>query len=102
MRLALEPDIEVIGDCGDGLSALALAEQLEPDVIVMDVSMPCMDGISAALALQNARGTPRIVMLSLYDDLMTTNRSLAAGAVAFVPKRRMDNLLVDAIRRAAS
>jgi DNA-binding NarL/FixJ family response regulator len=101
MRLALEPDVEVVGECCDGKAATELARELHPDVVLMDVSMPVMDGVSATLCLRTVAPDAAVVMLSLYDDLATTNRALAAGAAAFVPKRRMDNILLETIRKAA-
>lgn len=101
MRLGLEPDIAIVGEACDGESALSLAEALAPRVVLMDVEMPCMDGIAAAEQL--ARRTPgcRVVMLSLHDDAATKQRAARAGASAFVAKHDIDRALMDAIRRAA-
>lgn len=101
MRLELEPDVEVIGEASDGESALALAETLRPDVIIMDIEMPGMDGISATRALRERSRLAKVVMLSLYDDVLTQTRAREAGAVAFVAKHRMEEPLLAAIRAAA-
>lgn len=102
MRLELEADVEVVGEAYDGESALALAETLRPDVILMDIEMPGMDGISATRALRERSRRPRVVMLSLYDDAQTQERARQAGAVAFVAKHRMEEPLLAAIRAAAN
>jgi DNA-binding NarL/FixJ family response regulator len=99
MRLELEPDVTVVGEAADGEAALALAEALCPDVIIMDIEMPGMDGISATRALRGRRA--KVVILSLYDDTMTQARAHEAGAVAFVAKHRMEEPLLAAIRAAA-
>ncbi len=101
MRLALEADVEVIGEAANGVAAIELARQLEPDVIVMDVRMPVMDGISAMRVLSQESMYLPIIALSLYDDTATIQRALSAGATAFIAKSRMDSALVDTIRRCA-
>jgi DNA-binding NarL/FixJ family response regulator len=101
MRLQLEPDVEVIGEAGDGLSAVELATQLKPGVVLMDIEMPLMDGIQAAAAIGEGSSGAAVVMLSLHDDAATVARAHKAGAAGFVAKHRMDDGLLTAIRRAA-
>jgi len=102
MRLALEPDVEVVGEAGDAERAIELARSLRPDVIIMDVELPGMDGIDATRALRNALPQTAIVMLSLHDDNETVARAKAAGATSFVAKHRMEGPLLAAIRDAAT
>ncbi|MDQ3547754.1 MAG: response regulator transcription factor [Chloroflexota bacterium] len=102
MRLALEPDVEVVGEAGDAESAIALARSLQPDVIIMDVELPGMDGIDCTRSLCAALPRTAIVMLSLHDDHGTVARAKAAGAAAFVAKHRMEGPLLTAIRDAAT
>ena len=102
MRLALEQDVEVIGECGDAESAIDLARALRPDVVVMDVELPGMDGIDATRTLRTALPGMAIVMLSLHDDNETVARAKAAGATCFVAKHRMEGPLLAAIRDAAT
>ena len=101
-RFYLEPDLEVVGEAGTGGEALALAQTLIPDVVLMDIEMPGMDGIEATLALRRAVPQSAVVILSIYDDAQTRGRAQAAGAVAFVEKRGGTEALLSAIHLAAA
>jgi two-component system response regulator DesR len=101
-RLHLEPDLEVIGEAATGREALALAQTLRPDVVLMDLAMPVMDGIAATAALGRALPRSAVVILSIYDDAGTREQAAAAGAVAFVEKRGATDALLPAIRLAAA
>ena len=101
MRLEIEPDIEVIGEAGDGREVPRAVLSLSPDVVLMDVAMPGVDGIAAAGSLGEANPRVAVVMLSLYDDADTRDRALAAGAFGFVGKHRPEGEMVEEIRRAA-
>jgi DNA-binding NarL/FixJ family response regulator len=101
MRLGLEPDIRVVGEAADGATAVDLAGLLSPDVVLMDVNLPVVDGITATRELSASVPQSAVVMLSLHDDQGTVDRALAAGAVAFVGKQQMDGDLLGAIRMAA-
>jgi len=100
MWLQLEPDILVVGEAGTGAEALALAEQLQPDVVLMDIEMPNMDGITATAALRAVAPQSAVVILSIHDDVLTCMRAQRAGAVAFVEKRGTTEALLAAIRLA--
>ena len=100
MRLALEPDMEVIGEAGDGGSALALAQVLRPDVILMDLKMPGMDGLAATAALRAIAPASNIVILSLYDDAQSRLRASEYGCRSFVGKQESAEVLLTAIREA--
>jgi DNA-binding NarL/FixJ family response regulator len=102
MRLALEPDVEVVGEAESGEVALELVRALSPDVVLMDVKMPGMDGIAATAALRATDPHVAVVILSLYDDLWTQTRAREAGAAAFVAKHRAMTALLATIRRVAS
>ncbi|MBI5289166.1 MAG: response regulator transcription factor [Chloroflexi bacterium] len=102
MRLGLEPDLDVVAEAADGGSALEAAARTRPDVVLMDVEMPVMDGITATSHLAGLAPAPAVVMLSLHDDLDTRDRARAAGAVDFVAKHQIDRVLTDAIRAAAN
>mgnify|MGYP001397197433 CR=1 FL=1 len=102
MRLMLEADVLVVGEASNGEVAIRMADDLRPDVIVMDVRMPIMDGITATRHLTGIVGHPPIIALSLYDDSTTIDDTMAAGASAFIPKSKVDAVLVDTIRRCVS
>ena len=99
--LALEPDLEVVGETSDGSEVISLTQALRPDVVLMDVEMPGMDGISATAALRQVVPQSAVVILTLYDDAATRTRAQEAGAAAFVAKHRMEETLLAEIRRAA-
>lgn len=101
MRLELEPDITVVGEGGDGTAALRLVRELGPDVVLMDVEMPGMDGITAAATLSTLSPHTPVVILSLHDDADTRRRAAIAGASLFVPKHKCGEELLAAIRQAA-
>lgn len=102
MRLALEPDLEVIGTARDSQEALVLAHTLGPDVVVMDVEMPGMDGITTIERLYQTVPGCRVVILTLHDDKHTRARAHKAGAHAFVEKQGNSETLLKEIRRVAS
>lgn len=100
MRLEVEPEFDVVGEAADGRVA-ALVADLCPDVVLMDVAMPIMDGIEAAALLARVAPGTAVVMLSLHDDAETRGRASVAGAVGFVGKHRPEGELVEEIRRVA-
>ncbi len=101
MLLGLEADIRVVGEAADGATAVDLASLLSPHVVLMDVNLPVVDGITATRELAARAPHAAVVILSLHDDQGTIDRALAAGAVAFVAKQQMDGDLLAAIRMAA-
>ncbi len=101
MRLALEPDMKTLGEASNGLEALAAVRKLRPDVVVMDLDMPHMDGITATQTLATLAPQTAVVILSIHDDTATRLRAEAAGAAAFVGKQAGDLALLDAIHAAA-
>lgn len=102
MRLELEPDVEVIGEADNGKAAIDQVTSLNPDIVLMDVEMPCMDGISATEKLCSGDAACSVVMLSLYDDATTRSRAQQAGARAFVAKHQLENTLMATIRRVVA
>ncbi|MDQ5851716.1 MAG: response regulator transcription factor [Chloroflexota bacterium] len=98
MQIALERDMGIIGEAGDGASALALAQVLQPDVILMDLRMPGMDGLAAAAALRAIAPDSNVVMLSLYDDAQSRRQASECGCRAFIGKQEPAEVLLAAIR----
>jgi DNA-binding NarL/FixJ family response regulator len=91
-------DLEVVGEAGDGVEAVALARSAQPDVILMDVRMPRMDGIEAARQLARAAHPARIIMLTTFDLDEPVFAALRAGASGFLLKDTKPDDLVTAIR----
>jgi pilus assembly protein CpaE len=99
MRLLFEPDITVVGEASNGEQALELVESLAPDIVLMDVEMPGMDGITATKAMCASSQQSAVVMMSIHDDVHTRARAQAAGAAAFVEKSGTVEVLLATIRR---
>lgn len=102
MRLALEPDLVVVGEAGDSAEALQLVAKLQPDVVVTGIRFPELDGIAMTARLRHDFPNCAVVILSLYDDAFNRERALQAGAAFFVSKQESDTVLVEAIRLAAT
>ena len=100
--LTTEPEVTVVGEAGTGEEAIRMARTLSPDVVLMDVEMPDMDGIAATAALRATAPHVAVVILSLYDDTRTRARAREAGAAAFVAKHQAKSPLLATIRRVAS
>jgi len=91
-------DIRVIGEASTGTEAITLAQALHPDVVLMDISMPILDGIATTAALCAAVPHSAVLLLSLYDDRALRTRAHAAGAVRLVGKQEGVKALLAAIR----
>jgi len=100
MRLGLESDFEIIGEADDGASAIEAVHLLGPDVVLMDVEMPRMDGLTATKAICAIAPQCRVIVVSLHSDAPTRTQALAAGAAAFVSKHDGEEALIETIRRA--
>lgn len=97
--LYFEGDIEVVGAVGDGQQAVNLCKRLEPDVVLMDINMPVMDGITATEAISNEVPQTSVVMMSVQGDQDYLRRSMLAGAREFLVKPFTGEELATAIRR---
>ncbi|HEX4578425.1 MAG TPA: response regulator transcription factor [Candidatus Dormibacteraeota bacterium] len=95
-------DIQVVGSAEDGAAALALAHAVKPDIVLMDISMPGMDGIEATERLMEMDMGARVVMLTSYSEREKITQALAAGAVSYLTKDAPPDAVVRAIRSAAS
>jgi DNA-binding NarL/FixJ family response regulator len=102
-RLILEsqPGLEVVGEAADGREALAKARELRPDVVLMDVRMPGMDGLEATRRLLSERDAPRVLMLTTFDLDEYVYDALRAGASGFLLKDVRPEQLADAVRVVA-
>ncbi|MGY1696064.1 response regulator [Geodermatophilus sp. SYSU D00814] len=96
--LQSEPDVEVVGEAGDGEVALSQVRALRPDVVLMDIRMPRMDGVEATRRLAELPDPPRVLVLTTYDLDEYVVDSLRAGASGFLLKDVPAEDLVDAVR----
>jgi two-component system, NarL family, nitrate/nitrite response regulator NarL len=92
-----DPRIKVVGHAGDGREAVKLAVDHKPDVVLMDISMPVMDGIEAARAIKEEGGDASILMLTGSNSRADVDRARKAGAAGYVTKDRIAAELIDAI-----
>lgn len=101
--LSAEPDIEVAGEAADGAEAVTLARQLRPDVVLMDIRMPTLDGLEATrqLLAEVPAGVARVIVLTTFDDDEYVFGALHAGASGFLLKNSAPERLIDAIRVVA-
>ena len=99
--LALDDRLTVVGTARDGEEAVQLAEELHPDVILMDISMPVMDGIEATRAILAAGQAPSILMLTGSNSRADVDRARKAGAAGYVTKDRIAAELIDSILEVA-
>ena len=102
MILEAEPDLEVVGEAADGQEAVAEAGRLHPDVVLMDVRMPEMDGIEATRRLLDGNGDMKVVMLTTFDMDEYVYEAFRAGASGFLVKDVPPEQLVAGIRSVAS
>ncbi|MGW7316874.1 response regulator [Streptomyces sp. NPDC054854] len=96
--LAPHPDVEVVGEAGNGAEAVELALRSEPDVVVMDIRMPVLDGVQATERLAAARPGSRVLALSTFDMDEYVVAALRAGAYGFLPKDVSPEELIAAVR----
>ncbi len=100
--LNAEPDLEVIGEAADGDAALSLAEELRPDVLLADISMPGPNGIQVARALKRTAPETRVLIVSMHEDRGLMREAVLAGATGYIPKRAVEAELIKAIRTVAN
>lgn len=100
--LEIEGDLEVVGEAGDGNEALALASQLDPDVVVTDIEMPGLTGLELAQALRERGTRARVVIVTTFARSGYLRRALEAGAAGYLLKDSPASELAAAVRRVAA
>ena len=100
LRLLIErqPGIEVVGEAGDGNEALAKAKALQPDLVLLDINMPGLDGLAALPRIRQESPASRVLILTMHDDVSYLQEALRAGASGYVLKRAVDSELLMAIQ----
>jgi DNA-binding NarL/FixJ family response regulator len=99
-RILTDYGVDVVGEAGSGQQALEFADRLRPDVVLMDLRMPGMDGITATRLLLEALPSTRVIVLSAYDDPTLRSGAARAGAFAYLPKGCRASEIVEVIARA--
>lgn len=99
--LAPEPSIELVGEAGNGAEAVQLAEALDPDVALMDLRMPVLDGVAATERIVAGPARTRVLILTTYDTDTEIERAVEAGAVGYLLKDTTREQLVEAVHAAA-
>lgn len=102
MLVDAEPDLTVVGEAGNGAEAVSAAEKLDPDVILLDIHMPTMDGIEATRRILAASGTTQVLVLTTYDIDEYVYEALRAGARGFLVKDAPPERVIEAIRVVAA
>ncbi|HUE99888.1 MAG TPA: response regulator transcription factor [Anaerolineales bacterium] len=102
MRLGLEADMQIVGEARDGNEALEVVPRLRPDVLIMDLEMPVMDGLAATQSLRSFLPKTQVIILTIHDDETSHKQAREAGAAGFVSKHADDSVLLNAIRALAS
>ena len=96
--LATDEEIEVVGEAGDGRSAVELSERLQPDVVVMDLTLPELNGIEATRRIFKQEKDTKVLILTMHTDRMFVRQSLKAGARGYLVKDAEDTDLVKAVK----
>ena len=97
-----EMDIEVIGEAGGGAEAVELERTLDPDVVVLDMAMPEINGLHAAIEILRRKPDRRILILSMFDDLQYVRNALDAGVRGYILKNALETDLITAVRTVAA
>jgi len=100
--LETEAGLSVVAEASDGMEALRLAEEHEPDTLIVDIGMPKMNGIEVAARMQKLPRPPAVIILSMHSDESYITRALAAGARAYLLKDATDEDLLPAVRAVAA
>ena len=96
--LSAEPDLEVVGETGDGGEVFSLASELQPDVILLDISLPGLSGIEITRRLKEVLPAVRVLILTFHEDESLLHEAIKGGAAGYIVKRAAESELIDAIR----
>jgi len=96
--LSIHDDIKIVGEASEGQEAIEKTQDLSPDVVVMDVAMPDMDGIEATRRIRKQSPKVKVIVLTQYDNKEYVLSAIKAGAAGYVPKRALGSELVSAVR----
>ncbi len=96
--LKLHDDVEIVGEAADGKEAIEKAAELAPDVVILDISMPGLGGLEAAIEIKKKQPDLKILVLSQYDDKEYVSRFLKAGVSGYILKKAVGSELINAIR----
>ena len=99
--LSVQPDFEIVGEAGNGEEGLKMAVQTRPDVVLMDLRMPLMDGVKTTERIKSSLPACRVIVLTTFDDDELVFDGLRAGAIGYLLKDVSSNKLFDAIRAAS-
>jgi DNA-binding NarL/FixJ family response regulator len=102
LMLGGQPDVRVVGEAPDGRAGIAAARDLRPDVVLMDIRMPVLDGLAATIELRQSPDPPHVIVLTTFDADDYVLRALAAGADGFLLKDTPPTEILEAIRRVAA
>ena len=97
-----DPELQVVGEASNGLDAIGLVKKTDPDVVVMDMAMPEMNGLHATMELMKQRPGTKVLILSMYSEEQYVRNALDAGAKGYILKNAIENDLTRAVKAVAS
>ena len=101
-EILTEAGFEVVGEAEDGIDAVELARKLSPDIVLMDVKMPIMDGITAAKMIHGNDPNVAVILVTAYDDAQIVEKAVQYGVIGYIVKPISDRALIPAVRVAAA